>query len=140
METLPQTANSIREVAALAQTSVSTVSRVLNQSGYVKAEVRERIERVIAATGFVPSAVAKGLQRKQSSLVGVVIPRIDSYSISAMVAGISAVLEAEALCPVQGGTDTPEASSELGRRLRAVWTQLMGVEKYIGSVTARIQL
>ena len=53
---------------------------------------------------------------------------------------LSAVLEAEVLCPAQGGTDTPEASSELGRRLRAVWTQLMGVEKHIGSVTARIQL
>ena len=112
METLPQTANSIREVAALAQTSVSTVSRVLNQSGYVKAEVRERIERVIAATGFVPSAVAKGLQRKQSSLVGVVIPRIDSYSISAMVAGISAVLEAAGYSLLLAHTDN-QAEREL---------------------------
>lgn len=115
METLPQTANSIREVAALAQTSVSTVSRVLNQSGYVKAEVRERIERVIAATGFVPSAVAKGLQRQQSSLVGVVIPRIDSYTISAMVAGISTVLEAAGYSLLLAHTD-----NQVERELKAL--------------------
>ncbi|AZN35401.1 LacI family DNA-binding transcriptional regulator [Iodobacter ciconiae] len=115
METLPQIANSIREVAALAQTSVSTVSRVLNQSGYVRAEVRERIERVITATGFVPSAVAKGLQRRQSSLVGVVIPRIDSYSISAMVAGISTVLEAAGYSLLLAHTD-----NQVERELKAL--------------------
>jgi LacI family sucrose operon transcriptional repressor len=105
METLPQPANSIREVARLANTSVSTVSRVLNNSGYVKADVRSRIEAVIAATGYVPSAMAKDLRRRQSSLVGVVIPRINSYTSGEIVAGLSSVLSAQGYSVLLANTD-----------------------------------
>lgn len=52
---------------------------------------------------------------------------------------LSPVLEAEPPCAMQG-TDTPEATCELGRRLRVVWTRLVGAEQYINRITDRVSL
>ena len=81
----------INEIARMAGVSRATVSRYLN-SGYVSAEKSERIRRVIEETGYRPSAQAQILRTKKTRLIGVVIPKINSDSISRMVAGISGVL------------------------------------------------
>ena len=57
----------IKEVAKLAGTSPATISRVINNSGYVKKEVREKIEKIIEETGYRPNAFAKALHQKKSS-------------------------------------------------------------------------
>lgn len=82
----------IKKIAALAGVSTSTVSRVLNSSGYVKDEVREKIEKVIRDTGYVPSSVAKDLKRKDTDFIGVIIPKINSSSIGDLVSGIEEIL------------------------------------------------
>lgn len=97
MESLPQSPLRIQDIARLAGVSVSTVSRVINNSGYVKKEVRGKVEEIIAQTGFTPSAIAKDLKRQKSSLVGVVIPKINSFTASEMVAGITQTLSARNL-------------------------------------------
>ncbi|WP_244106309.1 LacI family DNA-binding transcriptional regulator [Paraburkholderia phenazinium] len=89
---MPQKRLTIRDIAALAGVSTSTVSRVLNNSGYVKAEVRERIEAVMSQTHYTPSELAKQLKSHRSGLIGVIIPKINSYTTSEIVAGISATL------------------------------------------------
>ncbi|ACA17822.1 transcriptional regulator, LacI family [Methylobacterium sp. 4-46] len=125
----------IREVAARAGVSASTVSRVLNDSGYVRAEVRARIERVIAETGYVPSGIATNLKRSTSTMVGVVIPRINSFASSEITAGISATLAEAGYIPILGSSaNRPEnelAYVETFRRQRVdgvliLATQLTG--------------
>jgi LacI family sucrose operon transcriptional repressor len=132
METIPYPVTRIRDVAKLAKTSVSTVSRVLNNSGYVKAEVRTRIEAVIAETGYVPSSLAKDLQRQQSSLVGVIIPKINSYTSGEMVAGLSSVLNAQRYSVLLASTDNhPQSeldSLKLFREKRVNGVLLLGTE------------
>lgn len=64
----------IDKVAELAGVSVATVSKVLNNRPYVSAEKRARIERVIAETGFVPSQRARGLSKRRSFILGLLIP------------------------------------------------------------------
>lgn len=81
----------INEIAEMAGVSRATVSRYLNQ-GYVSEEKKEAIRRVIEETGYQPSAVAQTLRSKVTKFIGVIIPRIDSDSISRMVAGIGDVL------------------------------------------------
>jgi len=93
MVSIPQKRITIRDIAALAGVSTSTVSRVLNNSGYVKVEVRERIEAVISETHYTPSELAKQLKSHRSGLIGVIIPKINSYTTSEIVAGISSTLE-----------------------------------------------
>ena len=81
----------INEIAALAGVSRATVSRYLND-GYVSAEKREQIRKVIEETGYQPSAQAQMLRTKKTGFIGVIIPKLNSDSISRMVQGISSVL------------------------------------------------
>lgn len=81
----------INTIASMAGVSRATVSRYLND-GYVSDEKRARIARVIEETGYVPSRRARDLRTGRSHLVGVVIPKINSASISRTVAGLSDVL------------------------------------------------
>ena len=78
------------EIADLAGVSRATVSRYLNQ-GYVSEEKRERIRGVIEETGYQPSSQAQTLRTRKTKLIGVIIPKIDSHTISRMVGGISTV-------------------------------------------------
>lgn len=64
----------IDEIARLAQVSPATVSKVLNNRPYVSVETRARVEQVIAETGFVPSQRARGLSKRRSFILGLVIP------------------------------------------------------------------
>lgn len=81
----------INEIARLAGVSRATVSRYLND-GYVSQAKREQIARVIEETGYVPSRQARQLRTGKTGLIGVIIPKINSQSVSRMVAGISDVL------------------------------------------------
>ena len=81
----------INEIAKLAGVSRTTVSRYLND-GYVSEEKKEKIRKVIQETGYQPSAQAQMLRTKKTKLVGVVLPKINSDTISREVAGISDVL------------------------------------------------
>lgn len=94
----------IAEIASRAGVSKAAVSRYLN-NGYVSSEKREAIRRVIEETGYVPSQQAQTLRTGKSRMVGVIVPRIDSESISRVVAGISKVLEAQGYRLLLANTD-----------------------------------
>ena len=64
----------IEQIAVLSQISRSTVSRVLNNHPSVRAEVRDRVLRVIDEHGYAPRAAARSLARRRSNVVGLVIP------------------------------------------------------------------
>lgn len=82
----------ISDVARMAGVSRAAVSRYFNK-GYISEEKREAIRQVVEETGFRPSVQAKNLRMKKTNLVGVIIPRIDSYSMTAVVSGIQERLE-----------------------------------------------
>lgn len=78
----------IKEIAKLANVSTSTISRVVNNSGYVKKDVREKIELLIEETGYRPNAHAKALLQNKSNTIGVILPKVNSSSSGDTVAGI----------------------------------------------------
>jgi LacI family transcriptional regulator len=65
----------LKEIAKLAGVSRSTVSRVLNDHPKVSAEVRQRVKKIIAETGYQPDPVARSLVMQRSGIIGLVIPR-----------------------------------------------------------------
>ena len=81
----------INEIARLAGVSRATVSRYLN-NGYVSEEKKKVIRQVIEETGYQPSSQAQMLGTKKTKLVGVILPKINSNTISREVAGISDIL------------------------------------------------
>ncbi len=82
----------IQNIADMADVSKSTVSRYLNE-GYISEEKAERVKRVIAETGFKSNFFAKRLKMKQSKLIGIVLPRMDSVTVGKLLTGINRVLE-----------------------------------------------
>lgn len=62
----------INDIARLAEVSKKTVSRVINNSPFVKEETRKRVEAVIAENGFTPDPQARGLAFRRSFLVGMI--------------------------------------------------------------------
>ncbi len=66
----------IKDVAKLAAVSVATVSRYLNDSGYVSAEAKKAIEQAIAALNYKPNHIARSLSKKQMQTIGLIVPDI----------------------------------------------------------------
>ncbi len=98
----------INEIARRAGVSRATVSRYLND-GYVSKEKRELIGRIIEETGYVPSQHAQTLRTGKTKLVGVIIPKINSASVSRMVAGITSVLSQGGYQSLLGNTNNDES-------------------------------
>ncbi|GGH12100.1 LacI family DNA-binding transcriptional regulator [Paenibacillus segetis] len=67
---------SIKDVAKLAGVSVATVSRVLNDKGYVGQHSREMVEQAIKQLNYKPNEVARSLFKKQSNTIGLIVPDI----------------------------------------------------------------
>ena len=68
--------STIKDVAKEAEVSVATVSRVLNNKGYVNEETRKRVTEAIAKLDYKPNAVARSLFKKQSRTIALIVPDI----------------------------------------------------------------
>lgn len=75
----------IRDVAQHAGVSVATVSRVMNGSANVSPALRERVWEAIKALNYSPSALARGLNTRISSTIGVCVPSITKHPFWAQV-------------------------------------------------------
>jgi LacI family transcriptional regulator len=64
----------LEEIAQAAGVSRSTVSRVINDEPNVRAEVRQRVWRVVEEMGYYPNVAARSLASRRSQTLGVVIP------------------------------------------------------------------
>jgi LacI family transcriptional regulator len=84
---------SIRDVAAMAKTSVSTVSRVMNEADYpVSADLRERVKEAVQRLNYVPNSAARNLRNHTSRDIGVIIPNITNLFYPQTILGIEAAL------------------------------------------------
>ncbi len=81
----------IGDVAKMAGVSKAAVSRYFN-NGYISEEKKEKIREVVEKTGYRPSLQAQTLRTKRTKLIGVILPKIDSYSMGSEVEGILKVL------------------------------------------------
>lgn len=82
----------IQDIANLAGVAKSTVSRYLN-NGYVSKEKASLIDKVIRETGYKANFFAKRLKTKESKLIGIVMPRLDSFSAGKLLTGFNLILE-----------------------------------------------
>lgn len=61
---------SIKDVAKEAGVAVATVSRVMNNRGYISKETRKKVEQAMDALDYHPNQIARALQKNQSFLLG----------------------------------------------------------------------
>jgi LacI family transcriptional regulator len=78
----------INDIARLANVSKKTVSRVINESPFVKEDTRERVNAVIAELGYAPDAQARGLAFRRSFLIGLIYDNPNPQYVIDMQQGI----------------------------------------------------
>lgn len=66
----------IRDVAKKAGVSVATVSRFLNESGYVSTDAAKAVASAVEELKYELNPVARSLNTKQSNLIGLILPDI----------------------------------------------------------------
>ncbi|NLG72646.1 MAG: LacI family transcriptional regulator [Chloroflexi bacterium] len=64
----------IRDVAALAGVSTTTVSHVINNSRFVSPEVRERVYQAMEELRYQPNALARSLRQGKTNTIGLLSP------------------------------------------------------------------
>src|SRR5690242_13976508 len=100
----------LKDVAKIAGVSTATVARVIHNQGYVSADARIAVEAAVAATGYRINAVAQGLRRQRSLVIG---PGLRAIAPNPLFASIALGVDEEAArfgCGVLA-TNTQEGSA-----------------------------
>lgn len=78
----------IKDVAKEAGVGVGTVSRAINNTGYVSPATRKKIDKAIQKLNYTPNELARNLFRNRSGIVGVIVPDLDHPFFSCLVKNI----------------------------------------------------
>ncbi len=81
----------IKDVAKLAGVSISTVSRVMNDSKPVSPEARKKVLDAINKLDFKPNQLARSLVMKKSNLIGVIVEDIGIEYMAQLIRGVEEI-------------------------------------------------
>lgn len=70
---MPKTKTTIKDVAKQSGVSISTVSAVLNATGWVPDDTKDRVERAIHDLGYRPNRIAQSLKKRRSNAYGIIV-------------------------------------------------------------------
>lgn len=82
----------IQDVAERAGVSTATVSRVINNSGYVGEKTRRKVLEAISELGYSPNSAARSLRTKSTLIVALMIPDITNPFFPELVRGVDDTL------------------------------------------------
>ncbi len=66
----------LKDVAREAGLTVGTVSRILNNRGYISSNAREKVEEAMKKLNYRPNEVARSLHGKSTNTIGLIVPHI----------------------------------------------------------------
>src|SRR6476620_4271342 len=92
----------IRDVAAQAGVSVSSVSRVMNGEPHISPELHARIMRAVNRLRFEPHSAAQALRSRESKTIGCMVSDLSNPLYSEMINGAGGI-PARRLCADAGG-------------------------------------
>ncbi len=114
----------IRDIAKLAQTSVATVSWVLNGDSrkYVSDELKERVLQAAKTLNYQPNLLAQRLKGKARKLLAIIVPQFENVFFSRIVIGAEKYANSRdyklLICSTD---DSPQKEIELVNQLIANW-------------------
>lgn len=82
----------IKDVAKAANVSVSTVSRVINDSASVVPEKRQAVMAAMEKLNYKPNTLARALVSNRSDCIGLLVGEIDSPFFGQLMAGVHRVV------------------------------------------------
>lgn len=102
----------VHDVAKRAGVAPITVSRVINNSGYISEETRTRVEKIIKEIGYVPNTLARGLRSKRTNTLALVVTDITNPYFTLMARGVEDVAGASNYTVIYCNTDESETKEE----------------------------
>ena len=84
-------ATTLKDVAREANVAVETVSRVLNNRGYISEKTRKKVNDAMEKLGYRPNTVARTLSKGRADAIGVIVPHIVHPYFAQMISEIERV-------------------------------------------------
>jgi LacI family transcriptional regulator len=81
----------IHDIAQEAKVSISTVSRVINNTKEVSPELRSRVSNIIEKHGFKPNLIARSLVTRKTGVIAIIVADISNTVFGALSKGIENV-------------------------------------------------
>lgn len=134
----------IKDVAALAGISYTTVSHVLNRTRPVSEAVRAKVEAAISELDYVPSAVARSLKAKATATIGLLIPNGINPYFAELARGIEDYCERNGFCVILCNSDDDPAKQRsylrvlLEKRVDGLIVSSVGGDDNLGAVLAAV--
>ncbi|MEG0766683.1 MAG: LacI family DNA-binding transcriptional regulator [Clostridia bacterium] len=128
----PSSPATIRDIARQASTSIATVSRYMNQSGYVESGTAKRIEQAIQEAHYVPNASARRLKGQSPALLALLLQdlRGDFDAVIAQTIERSVRANGDALMVCDTGGQSAEGIASIATMRR------MGVSGLVVAMTS----
>lgn len=102
----------IRDVARLAEVAPITVSRVVNNSGYIRPETRRRVEQAIADLNYIPNTLSQSLRFQKTDMVALLVSDITNPFWTTVTRGVEDICSAYDLNVILCNTDEQNAKLE----------------------------
>jgi LacI family transcriptional regulator len=102
----------VRDVAKQAGVAPITVSRVVNNSGYVSEETRARVEAAIADMGYVPNVLARSLRSRRTDTLALILTDISNPFWTTVVRGVEDAASNAGFNVILCNTDESEAEQD----------------------------
>jgi LacI family transcriptional regulator len=102
----------VLDVARRAGVAPITVSRVVNNSGYVSQATRERVETAVKELGYFPNTLARGLRSKRTRTLALIVTDITNPYFTLMARGVEDAAGASGYTVVYCNTDESEEKEE----------------------------
>jgi LacI family transcriptional regulator len=92
---MPKPQITIKDIARELNVSISTVSRALNDSPDLSTVTKERIKNYAKLHHYNPNFLALSIKKRESTLIGVIVPQITHHFFASVVEGILDVADRE---------------------------------------------
>ncbi len=98
----------LQDVAKRAGVSTMTVSRVVNGSPLVSPELRLRVEKSLAETGYLPNMLARGLRSKRTDTISLLLSDMTNPFFTSLAAGVEAAARERSVTMILANSDEHE--------------------------------
>lgn len=95
----------MERVARLANVSIATVSRVLNNPERVAPATRERVHAAMRQLGYSYNAIASGLSRRRTMTLGLIVPALTNPIFAESTRGVQQTAALQGYALLIGATD-----------------------------------
>ena len=107
----------IKDIAARAGVTATTVSRVINNRGYISEETRKKVTQAMQDMNYQPNELARSLAKAHSNTIGVIVPHISHPFFSKMISALeSAAAKRGYKILLCNSKDQPEKETEYFER------------------------